>query len=77
MQKKFGKLVYDTETAEVVFKYTNGAFGDPAGYEEILYRTPAGNYFVYGIGGETSAYPVEKMTRVAKDKVEAWLEEHK
>lgn len=77
MQKKFGKVVYDTETAEVVFKYTNGAFGDPAGYEEILFCTPTGNYFVYAVGGETSIYPEEKLTRLTKDKTEAWIAERK
>jgi magnesium chelatase family protein len=29
MRKTFGKAVYDTETAELVFKYTHGYFGDP------------------------------------------------
>lgn len=77
MQKKFGKVVYDTETAEVVFKYTNGQFGDPAGYEEILFCTPAGNYFVYGNGGEESMYKEEKITRIAKDKTEAWINDRK
>ena len=75
MRKTFGKAVYDTETAELVFKYTKGAYGDPAGYEEILFRTESGAYFVYGNGGEESIYPVEKITRIAKDKTQAWLDE--
>ena len=52
MKKTFGKAVYDTETAEVVRKCTWGYYGDPAGYEEILFRTPGGAYFAYGRGGE-------------------------
>jgi len=77
MRKTFGKAVYDTETAELVFKYTNGYFGDPNGYEEILYRNEKGNYFVYGNGGESSVYAEEKITRLTKDKVEAWIDAHR
>ena len=77
MRKTFGKAVYDTETAELVFKYTHGYFGDPNGYEEILYKNENGSFFVYGHGGEESIYPVEKITRIAKDKTEAWIEERK
>lgn len=77
MQKTICKVVYDTETAEVVFKYTNGYFGDAAGYEEILYVTAEGKYFVYGNGGAESIYPEEKIARIAKDKTEAWIAERK
>ena len=38
---------------------------------------PGGQYFVYGNGGEESPYAEEKITRIAKTKVEAWIEEHK
>ena len=52
MKKIICKKEYDTETATLVKKYTNGYFGDPAGYEETLYQTPEGLYFVYTCGGE-------------------------
>ena len=77
MIKTFGKAVYNTETAELVYKYVKGAFGDPAGYEEILFKNENGSFFVYGNGGEESIYPVEKIVRIAKDKTEAWIEERK
>ena len=76
MQKTICKVVYDTEAAELIHKYTNGSFGDPAGYEETLYQMPGGQYFVYGNGGETSPYAEEKITRLAKTKVQAWIDEH-
>ena len=76
MTKTICKVVYDTEAAEVVHKYTSGNFGDAAGYEEILFRTPAGKYFVYGNGGEESPYPVEKIDRIAEGKTKAWIEAH-
>ena len=47
MKKIICKREYDTETATLVKKHTVGAFGDPAGYEESLYQTPKGLYFLY------------------------------
>ena len=76
MKKTICRVEYDTEVAEVVCKYTNGNFGDAAGYEEILFRMPNGKYFVYGNGGEESPYPVEKIDRIAEAKTQAWIEAH-
>ena len=76
MKKIICKKEYDTETASVVKKFCSGSFGDPAGYEEILFQTPGGLYFVYGCGGESSPYPVEDIQRLAKTKVNDWMEKH-
>ena len=76
MQKIICKKEYDTETATLVHKYTNGYYGDPAGYEEILFQTPGGLYFVYVRGGEASPYPTEDIQRLAKTKVNEWIENH-
>ena len=76
MKKIICKKEYDTETATLVKKYTNGIFGDPAGYEETLYQTPGGLYFLYVCGGETSPYPSEDILRLAKTKVNDWMENH-
>lgn len=76
MQKIICKKEYDTETATMVKKYTYSYFGDPAGYEETLYQTPAGLYFLHVLGGETSPYPQEDILRLAKAKVNDWLETH-
>ena len=76
MKKIICKKEYDTETATLVKKYTNGSFGDPAGYEEILFQTPSGLYFIYVRGGEASPYPQEDISRMAKAKVAQWLENH-
>ena len=76
MKKIICKKEYDTETATLVKKYTYSYYGDPAGYEETLYQTPAGLYFLYVAGGETSQYPQEDILRLAKTKVNAWLETH-
>lgn len=76
MKKIIRKKEYDTETATIVKKCVYGYFGDPAGYEEILFQTPTGLYFAYGHGGESSPYPEEDIQRVAKTKVKEWLANH-
>ena len=73
MKKTVCKKVYDTETSTVVKKVTNGAFGDPAGYEETLYVTADGFYFLYTNGGAESKYTKEDIQRKSKAAAEAWL----
>ena len=75
MKKIICKKEYDTETATLVKKYTSGSFGDPAGYEESLYLTEDGKYFIYVNGGAESIYSKEDIKRLAKDKVNAWKAE--
>ena len=76
MKKIICKRMYDTETAEKIRHYTCGVYGDPAGFEERLYQTPEGLYFLYVRGGATSPYPVEDILRLAKKNVNKWIEEH-
>ena len=76
MNKIICKKNYDTETATLIKKYTYSYFGDPAGYEETLYQTPDGLYFLYVFGGEASPYPAEDIKRVGKAKANEWLETH-
>ena len=75
MQKIICKKLYDTETSTIVKKNVFGAFGDPAGYEETLYVTADGCYFLYTNGGEESKYTTEKITRMSKKSADAWLAE--
>ncbi len=77
MQKIICKKLYDTETASVVEKVTHGAFGDADGYEETLYLTPDGFYFLYVNGGAESIHPVEEIRRLSKANADKWIEEHK
>lgn len=76
MKKIICKREYDTETATLVKSYSSGAFGDPAGYEENLYQTPEGLYFLRVRGGAASIYPTEDIKRLAKGKVNEWVENH-
>ncbi len=72
MQKTVKGKVYDTEKMEIVKKVTHGEYGDPAGYEEILYVAGDGASFLYANGGETSPHHGESLTSLTKAKAEAW-----
>ena len=76
MKKIICKKEYDTETATLIQKYTYSCFGDPKGFEELLFQTPSGLYFLYVRGGEESPYPTEDILRLAKTKVSEWMENH-
>ena len=73
MKKIICKVEYDTDAAELVQKRTFGAFGDPAGYEESLYKTPTGKYFLYTVGGAESKYTTEGIKRMSAATAESWL----
>ncbi len=73
MKKVICKVEYDTATAELVKKNAHGAFGDPAGYEESLYKTSDGKFFLYVNGGEESPYKEENIKRMSAAKADEWL----
>lgn len=76
MQKIICKKVYDTERATLVKKVCFGAFGSPEGYEETLYQTESGSFFLYTNGGAQSKYTKEDITRMGAEKAKAWLSVH-
>ena len=76
MQKTVRKKVYDTDTAALLGTVTSGLFGDPAGYEERLYQTPEGFYFLYGLGGDAPPYPKETIKPASAATAEKWQAEH-
>ena len=73
MKKTICKVEYDTATATLIEKRTFGAFGDADGYEESLYRTADGKFFLYTNGGAESKYAKEDITRMAAAKADEWL----
>ncbi|MBQ8880338.1 MAG: hypothetical protein IJY69_05835 [Clostridia bacterium] len=64
---------YDTDSSTVIYKRSFGSFGDPTGYEEILYQCPDGSYFLYSVGGAESKYPSESIKRMSRKSAEQWL----
>ena len=75
MKKVICKVEYDTEVSEVVAKFTSGEIGDAAGYEETLYVTASGKYFLYVNGGVESIHPEENITRMSAAKADEWRKE--
>ena len=73
MQKTICKRLYDTEAAELQKKMIFGTFGDPAGYEECLFRTEDGYFFLYVNGGEQSPYKGEDIRRISEKRAVEWL----
>ena len=73
MKKVICKVTYDTEAAQLIKKNTFGQFGDPAGYEESLYKTEDGKYFLYVNGGEDSPYKEENIKRMSAAKAEEFM----
>ena len=76
MKKIICRVEYDTEAAELLKKVTFGNFGEASGYEESLYVTPKGNFFLYTNGGAESVYPTEDIKRLSKAKADEWLAQH-
>ena len=73
MKKIICKKIYDTEASQIIKKVTSGIWGDPRGYEETLYVTEDGAYFLYENGGEESIHPKETIKRMSKKSAEEWL----
>ena len=68
------KHVYDTAKAEALGNKAFSYYGDPAGYEETLYKTKGGLYFLWGIGGTESPYDSgEDIRPVTEKEAKAWL----
>lgn len=73
MQKVICKKVYDTEQSLLIKKVTFGYFGSADGYEESLYKTQDGLFFLYVNGGKESKRPKEDVIRMSAEKTKAWL----
>ncbi len=76
MQKIICNKLYDTETSQIITKVTFGNFGDSDGYEETLYVTQDGAYFLYENGGADSIHPKENIKRMSKKAALEWAEKH-
>ena len=75
MQKVIRGKEYNTETARLLGQYAQGAWGDPAGFEERLYETPEGFLFFYANGGSESPYAKETLKAMSRERGDAWLAE--
>ncbi len=76
MKKTIDGAEYDTQSAMLDKKFTFGVPGDAHGYEETLYITPDGRYFIYTNGGVCSRYPHEDITPISREQVKDWILSH-
>lgn len=76
MKKIICKVEYDTEKSEFLGKVTSGCIGDSKGFEECLFKTDSGKYFLYVNGGAESKYAKEDIKRISAEKAEAWLSQN-
>ncbi len=77
MKKIIKKKTYNTDTADLIQAITFGEFGEETGYEEKLYQTKKGDYFLYGYGGYESKYAEETIIPFTTQEAESWLKENK
>jgi hypothetical protein len=87
MRAVIGGLRYDTEKAELVGSFASGHETRSFGYyEEALYRTARGAWFLAGRGNARSSYgrsfgnntwgPGEQLSPLTEDEAQEWLEAH-
>lgn len=77
---------YNTETATLVGSTSNGNRGDHGYYNESLYITRNGSWFLAGYGGPASKYAVSMGNRsyssgegikvLSTDDAQQWLEDN-
>jgi hypothetical protein len=87
MKKIINGAKYDTATAKKLGEWTNGhRYGEFSYYEESLYRTKSGRYFLYGSGGAMTKYAVSsgdnswgggsQIITMSREAAMEWAEEH-
>jgi hypothetical protein len=78
---------FDTERAEQVAKFGRGYAGDFGRFEEALYRTARGSWFLAGAGGPMTQYSQvcddgrsrsggERIIPLTPEQAREWLEQH-
>lgn len=75
MKKVINKVTYNTDTAELLNSKAFGSFGEENGYEEKLYLTKKGAYFLHCIGGRDSKYAEEEIIPLTEEQKNNWENE--
>ena len=85
MKQVINGKIYNTETAEKLHEYNNGMGNDFRAYDEALYLTKKGAFFIAGSGGPMTKYAKScgNMTTgssgirvISKFDALKWLETH-
>ena len=78
---------YDTDTAKYIGRFRNTPYWNDAHFfEETLYRTKTGEFFLYGHGGTQSKYayislggrrnPAQRIIPLTDEKAKEWMQQH-
>ena len=76
MKKTINRVVCDTETATQLGVKCVGEFGMADGYEEKLFVSKTGKFFVYGVGGAESIYAEPDIKVLKPEEADAWKKEN-
>lgn len=86
MNKVINGKRYNTETAKEMGKTGEYYHNDINSWEETLYRTKSGQYFIYGEGGANTRYAEpaqlgnwvsgEQIIPISEDKAKEWVNEY-
>lgn len=86
MKKIINRRMYNTETAKEIAEFSSGYHcGDFRRYDEALYRTKKGSYFLAGSGGPMTKYSERcgdawghgsDLEPISRTQAIEWLEEH-
>ncbi len=68
MQKTVKGKAYDTEVMQIVKKVTVGSYGDPDGYEEILFKAEDGTTFFMPTAARAPSTAARASRRLPKRK---------
>lgn len=84
MKKIINGARYDTDTAKKLGFSQNSPESDLDWYEEALYRTKSGKYFIHGVGGPRTKYASprgdggwcsgEAIVPISEDAARQWAE---
>ena len=72
MKKIIKKKTYNTDTANLEGHFCFGMYGQEDGYEEKLFKTKKGDWFLYGNGGPESKYTTETLIPLTEDEAQNW-----
>ena len=78
---------YDTDTAKYIGRFRNTPYWNDAHFfEETLFRTKTGEFFLYGHGGTQSKYayispggrrnPAQRIIPLTDEKAKEWMQQH-
>lgn len=76
MKVILNKKTYDTDNSTLLGSKCVGEFGQPDGYEEQLFVTKDGYFFLYGVGGPDSSYAKPTIKRASKNTADAWKKDN-